>query len=246
MLVGRNSRFPDKEEAAIVLDSHSVPGRGVKQTLNLASVMMPIPLTLLRELELGEWQQGETNYEEETPRATMHFVYAGRTICTEHQALKGDVAVQSIVEMIEDETLLPGFASQRKQQIQHWKLYNALGLNAGEEVKDLASLTFFSWLKEQLETLGVENIDDMALFEPEDLTFNGVPEWEYDDFTEQYPLELSLPELQLDVEYYASRKLVQVVYREGNRKGDPKRWELPRWAGWKIQYKKASRVIDVK
>ncbi|MDW1812925.1 ATP-dependent RNA helicase, partial [Vibrio sp. Vb2362] len=139
------------------------------------------------------------------------------------------------------------FASQRKQQIQHWKLYNALGLNVeGEEVNDLASLTFSSWLKDQLETLGVENVDDMALFEPEDLTFNGVPEWEYDDFTEQYPLELSLPELQLDVEYYASRKLVQVVYREGNRKGDPKRWELPRWAGWKIQYKKASRVIDVK
>lgn len=247
MLVGRNSRFPDKEEAAIVLDSHSVPGRGVKQTLNLASVMMPIPLTLLRELELGEWQQGETNYEEETPRATMHLVYAGRTICSEHQALQGDVAVQSIVEMIEDETLLPGFASQRKQQIQHWKLYNALGLNVeGEEVNDLASLTFSSWLKDQLETLGVENVDDMALFEPEDFTFNGVPEWEYDDFTEQYPLELALPELQLDVEYYASRKLVQVVYREGNRKGDPKRWELPRWAGWKIQYKKASRVIDVK
>lgn len=247
MLVGRNSRFPDKEEAAIVLDSHSVPGRGVKQTLNLASVMMPIPLTLLRELEFGEWQQGETNYEEETPRATMHLVYAGRTVCSEHQALQGDVAVQSIVEMIEDETLLPGFASQRKQQIQHWKLYNALGLNVeGEEVNDLASLTFSSWLKDQLETLGVENVDDMALFEPEDLTFYGVPEWEYDDFTEQYPLELSLPELQLDVEYYASRKLVQVVYREGNRKGDPKRWELPRWAGWKIQYKKASRVIDVK
>lgn len=86
----------------------------------------------------------------------------------------------------------------------------------------MASLTFSSWLKDQLETLGVENVDDMALFEPEDLTFNGVPEWEYDDFTEQYPLELSLPELQLDVEYYASRKLVQVVYREGNRKGDPK------------------------
>ena len=66
---------------------------------------------------------------------------------------------------------------QRKQQIQHWKLYNALGLNVeGEEVNDLASLTFSSWLKEQLETLGVENVDDMALFEPEDLTFNGIPE----------------------------------------------------------------------
>ncbi|MEO0890865.1 MAG: ATP-dependent RNA helicase, partial [Pseudomonadota bacterium] len=129
MMVGRNSRFPEKSEAALVLDSHSVPGRGVKQTLNLASVMLPISLKLLRELELGEWQQGETNYEEEVPRATMHLTYAGRTICTEFQALEGGVAVQSIVEMIEAETLLPGFAPLRKQQIQHWKIYNALGLN---------------------------------------------------------------------------------------------------------------------
>ncbi|EKM31704.1 DEAD/DEAH box helicase family protein, partial [Vibrio harveyi] len=118
MVVGRNSRFSDKSEAALVLDSHSVPGRGVKQTLNLASVMLPVSLALLRELELGEWQQGETNYEEEVPRATMHLIYAGRTICTEYQALQGEVAVQSIVEMIDEQALLPGFAPLRKQQIQ--------------------------------------------------------------------------------------------------------------------------------
>ncbi|WP_098415902.1 helicase-related protein [Vibrio sp. ES.051] len=247
MLVGRSSRFPDKEEAALVLDSHSVPGKGVKQTLNLASVMVPIPLRLLRELELGEWQQGETNYDEERPRATMHLVYAGRTICTEYQELQGKIAIQSIIEMIEKETLLPGFAPLRQQQIQHWKLYNALGLNDQTSgAQALTSLTFSSWLSEQLESLGIESVDDMALFEPDDLLFDGVPAWEYDDFAEQYPLELFLAELKLDVKYFVSRKLVHVVYRGGNRKGDPKRWELPRWAGWKVQYKKASRIIDIK
>ena len=49
--------------------------------------------------------------------------------------------------MIEDETLLSGFASQRKQQIQHWKLYNALGLNhlkgsAGRPIGPLATRRF--------------------------------------------------------------------------------------------------------
>lgn len=247
MMVGRNSRFPDKSEAALVLDSHSVPGRGVKQTLNLASVMLPISLKLLRELELGEWQQGETNYEEEAPRATMHLIYAGRTICTEYQVLQGGVAVQSIVEMIEDETLLPGFAPLRKQQIQHWKIYNKLGLN--QEPIDKATLddlSFSTWLVEQLETLGVESMEDIDLFEADDIPFEGIPDWEYQDFAEQFPLKLLLAELKLDVEYFVSRKLVHVIYTDGNRKGDPKRWELPRWSGWKVQYKKASRVIDVK
>ncbi|PMO38007.1 DEAD/DEAH box helicase [Vibrio sp. 10N.222.52.B12] len=247
MMVGRNSRFPEKSEAALVLDSHSVPGRGVKQTLNLASVMLPVSLNLLRELELGEWQQGETNYEEEAPRATMHLAYAGRTICTEYQALEGEVAVQSIVEMIEDETLLPGFAPLRKQQIQHWKIYNALGLNPEPiEKTELDGLSFATWLVEQLETLGVESVEDIELFVADDIPFEGIPEWEYDDFVERYPLKLVLAELKLDVEYFVSRKLVQVIYAEGGRKGDPKRWELPRWSGWKVQYKKASRVLDVK
>ncbi|CAH1534749.1 DEAD/DEAH box helicase [Vibrio owensii] len=247
MMVGRNSRFPEKSEAALVLDSHSVPGRGVKQTLNLASVMLPVSLNLLRELELGEWQQGETNYEEEAPRATMHLIYAGRTICTEYQALEGEVAVQSIVEMIEDETLLPGFAPLRKQQIQHWKIYNALGLNPEPiEKTELDGLSFATWLVEQLETLGVESVEDIELFEAGDIPFEGIPDWEYQDFAEQFPLKLILAELKLDVEYFVSRKLVHVIYTEGSRKGDPKRWELPRWAGWKVQYKKASRVLDVK
>ncbi|GAB7220987.1 helicase-related protein [Vibrio owensii] len=247
MMVGRNSRFPEKSEAALVLDSHSVPGRGVKQTLNLASVMLPVSLNLLRELELGEWQQGETNYEEEAPRATMHLIYAGRTICTEYQALEGEVAVQSIVEMIEDETLLPGFAPLRKQQIQHWKIYNALGLNPEPiEKMELDGLSFATWLVEQLETLGVESVEDIELFEAEDIPFEGIPDWEYQDFAEQFPLKLILAELKLDVEYFVSRKLVHVIYTEGSRKGDPKRWELPRWVGWKVQYKKASRVLDVK
>ncbi|AXB31223.1 ATP-dependent RNA helicase [Vibrio campbellii] len=247
MMVGRNSRFPEKSEAALVLDSHSVPGRGVKQTLNLASVMLPVSLKLLRELELGEWQQGETNYDEEAPRATMHLTYAGRTICTEFQALEGDVAVQSIVAMIEAETLLPGFAPLRKQQIQHWKIYNALGLNPEPVDKaKLDGLSLSTWLVEQLETLGVESMEDIELFEADDIPFEGIPDWEYQDFAEQFPLKLLLAELKLDVEYFVSRKLVHVIYTDGNRKGDPKRWELPRWSGWKVQYKKASRVLDVK
>ncbi|MCQ4504675.1 hypothetical protein NON27_31710, partial [Vibrio parahaemolyticus] len=70
-------------------------------TLNLASVMMPISLELIKTLELGEWHQGDTQYEDDTQLATMHLVYAGRTIFTEHQALQGEVSIQSIADMIE-------------------------------------------------------------------------------------------------------------------------------------------------
>ncbi|MFA0675535.1 helicase-related protein, partial [Vibrio sp. 10N.222.51.A6] len=43
VVLGRQNRFPDNEQAMLVLDTHSLPGRGVKQTLTLATVTAPIP-----------------------------------------------------------------------------------------------------------------------------------------------------------------------------------------------------------
>ncbi|PSW06309.1 hypothetical protein C9I89_07320 [Photobacterium lipolyticum] len=94
--------------------------------------------------------------------------------------------------------------------------------------------------------LPIESVDDIMLFHNDDFVFTGIPEWEADNFNAEFPRKLTLAELNLTVEYDVSRKRVYVVYASGNRKNDPKRWELPRWSGWKIQYKKASRVIDVK
>ncbi|MFA0153471.1 helicase-related protein, partial [Vibrio sp. 10N.261.46.C10] len=59
-VLGRQNRFPDSAQAMLVLDTHSLPGRGVKQTLTLATVTAPIPLELIIDAELGEWEQGET------------------------------------------------------------------------------------------------------------------------------------------------------------------------------------------
>ncbi len=105
----------------------------------------------------------------------MHLLYAGRVVRTDYQELQGKVAIQPIVEMIEDESLMPGFAPLRKQQIQHWKLYNALGLNQQTAVvSGVESLTFIDWLSEQLQTLGVESVEDIELFEADDLPFAGI------------------------------------------------------------------------
>jgi hypothetical protein len=84
------------------------------------------------------------------------------------------------------------------------------------------------------------------MFDAEDIPFDGIPYWEYEEFAEKYPFHLLLADLQLDVEYLPQRKLVYVHYSSGGRKTPPKRWELPVWSGWRIQYKKASRVLDVK
>jgi len=237
----KESRFSDKAEAAVVLDQHSLPGRGVKQTLNLATVMMPIALETLLELEIGEWQQGKTVFEKDQALSQLECTYAGRVIARKQQQASG---CQAIIDALLQQKIWPGFALSRQQDIQAWQLYVALGLDDGQTAQ--AELTFESWMTEQLEALELEELEDLALFEAQDFDFDGIPYWQREEFDSTYPRHLHLGDLNLDVEYFPSQKLVQVVHHSGLRKGDPKRWELPKWTGWRIQYRKASRVINIK
>ncbi len=242
--LGRASRLPDDIEAALVLDTHSLPGRGVKQTLTLATVTMPVKLSLFEQLDIGHWVEGEVISVGDVPYIQLHMMYAGREVAYKKALAKGEFAIKSLVEAVKREELLPGFAKQRHQQIEHWKLYHSLDNPSATPIQE--SLTFDSWFTEQLVTLELADASELAMFSAEDFPFEGIPYWEYEDFAAMYPFELYIGDLQLSVEYQPMKKRVYVVYKSGLRKGDPKRWELPRWAGWRVQYKRASRIIDIR
>lgn len=247
VVLGRQNRFPDNAQAMLVLDTHSLPGRGVKQTLTLATVTAPILLELIIEAELGEWEQGETRVNDDGVFTEMALVYAGRTITTKLVAAEGQLSLKPIVDLVLKGVQLPGFAKVRTQEIRLWQLYVKLGLD--EQTKytpEIEQLSFELWFIQQLEVLGVTDVSELEMFEHSDIPFDGIPEWLYSEFSEKYPFALSLADLQLDVEYLPARKLIYVHYQSGSRKLSPKRWELPTWSGWRIQYKKASRIIDIK
>lgn len=247
VVLGRQNRFPDNAQAMLVLDTHSLPGRGVKQTLTLATVTAPIPLDLMIEAEMGEWQQGETVVNDDGVFTEMALVYAGRTITSKLTAAEGQLSLKPIVDLVLKGAHLPGFAQARTQEIKHWQLYVKLGLD--EQVQytpEINQMNFELWFIEQLEVLGVTDVSELEMFEHADIPFDGIPIWLYPEFAEKYPFALSLADLHLDVEYFPARKLIHVHYQSGSRKLSPKRWELPTWSGWRIQYKKASRIIDIK
>ncbi|XNH88281.1 helicase-related protein [Vibrio cyclitrophicus] len=247
VVLGRQNRFPDNAQAMLVLDTHSLPGRGVKQTLILATTTAPIPLELVVEADLGEWQQSETVVNDEGVFTEMALVYAGRTITTKLVAAEGPLSLKPIVDLVVSGAQLPGFAEARTQEIKHWQLYVKLGLDEQTQfTPEIEQLSFELWLIEQLEVLGVTDVSELEMFEHNDIPFDGIPAWLYNEFSEKYPFSLCLADLQLEVEYLTGRKLIYVHYQSGSRKLSPKRWELPTWSGWRIQYKKASRIIDIK
>ncbi|UPR48633.1 ATP-dependent RNA helicase [Vibrio cyclitrophicus] len=247
VVLGRQNRFPDNAQAMLVLDTHSLPGRGVKQTLTLATTTAPVPLELVVEADLGEWQQGQTVVNDDGVFTEMALVYAGRTITTKLVAAEGQLSLKPIVDLVVSGAQLPGFAEARTQEIKHWQLYVKLGVD--EQTKytpEIEQLSFELWFIEQLEVLGVTDVSELEMFEHDDIPFDGIPTWLYNEFSEKYPFSLCLADLQLEVEYLTGRKLIYVHYQSGSRKLSPKRWELPTWSGWRIQYKKASRIIDIK
>ncbi|ROR20633.1 RAD3-like DEAD/DEAH box helicase [Vibrio crassostreae] len=247
VVLGRQNRFPDNAQAMLVLDTHSLPGRGVKQTLTLATVTAPIPLELIVDAELGDWEQGETVVNDDGVFTEMALVYAGRTITTKLVAAEGQLSLKPIVDLVVSGAQLPGFAKVRTQEIKHWQLYVKLGLDEQTQyTPEIENINFELWFIEQLEVLGVTDVSELEMFDHADIPFDGIPTWLYSEFSEKYPFALSLADLQLDVEYLPARKLIYVHYQSGSRKLSPKRWELPTWSGWRIQYKKASRIIDIK
>lgn len=247
VVLGRQNRFPDNAQAMLVLDTHSLPGRGVKQTLTLATVTAPIPLELIVDAELGDWEQGETVVNDDGVFTEMALVYAGRTITTKLVAAEGQLSLKPIVDLVVSGAQLPGFAKVRTQEIKHWQLYVKLGLDEQTQyTPEIENINFELWFIEQLEVLGVTDVSELEMFDHSDIPFDGIPTWLYSEFSEKYPFALSLADLQLDVEYLPARKLIYVHYQSGSRKLSPKRWELPTWSGWRIQYKKASRIIDIK
>jgi ATP-dependent helicase HrpB len=103
-----------------------------------------------------------------------------------------------------------------------------------------------AWLAGRLAALGVESGADIELVEPDDLRFEGVPAWERERFDRTYPREVRLSGLRMRIHYDVRRRTVTAEKIEGSRKTDPKRWELPAWQGWHVQFQRASRIVDVR
>lgn len=235
----RGSLFPDDAEAALVLDQHAVPGKGTNQTLNLATVMAPVPLKWLAEAGLGVAQTDSPRMVDGQVMVVRQHIYGGRVIEESETEPSGSAAREALATLILDGALLAPLGRDLTEEVEAWSLYQALQDPAAEPVAAR------DWLTGRLAELGLETSADIALLEPEDLRFDGVPSWERERFDTHYPRRMALEELWLDVCYDVRRKRIELIKTDGRRKQAPQRSELPPWPGWRIRFRDGSRVIDI-
>jgi len=241
VVIGDDCRLRDRDEAALVLDDHSVPGKGKKDTVTVATCLAPIPLHALVEQGIASTRLTEPHWDGELLTVELAYDYAGRSVGAADNIEPTGAALRwAAASCILSGQICRPAGSRLRDDIAAWALYVALN-GLSDPVPEPEE-----WLAGRLAELGVEVNEDLALIEPDDLHFVGIPAWERERFDRYYPRWVSLTDLELAVHYDVRRRTVTVEKRSGKRGRDPQRWELPAWSGWRVMYQAASRVVELR
>jgi HrpA-like RNA helicase len=248
VMPARESRIYDapdngSNQAALVLSTHAIPGRGIKQTKTMATCVLPMPLSVLNKLELGEISCAQPRLKAGKITVEQRRIYAGRTIDSQLSPPPIDQLISVLVQLIAENRLYKGLHARLTVDIAAYQLYLALEKIPAPSNKITDVVEFIA---HELTSLGIESLNDLKLIDAEDIQFDGIPEWEKAEFVSRYPQQIKLPDLQMAVEYQVARKQIRLHYFNGQRKTEPKRWELPNFSGWKICYQRASKVVDIR
>lgn len=238
--IGRDSLLPEDAEAAVVLASHSLPGKGTRDTRTIATVLAPLEPNALIDSGIATPAIADPEWSAEGLVVRRDWWHAGRVLRSDRTRPEGAAAREALATLILDGRVLAPAGEHLRDDLDAWALYVALGFAQGEtpDARD--------WLARRLQALGVESDEDVALLEPQDLAFVGVPEWERERFDRRYPREVRLSGLHMRIHYDVARRTVTAEKIAGHRRDDPKRWELPAWQGWHVRFQRASRVVDVR
>ncbi|MDK1287289.1 DEAD/DEAH box helicase [Pseudoalteromonas umbrosa] len=234
------SRITENTKAMLVLDTFSLAGKGSKQAMTMATLAAPLPIKVLASQEIGELSFLEAYIDKGTIYTTVARQYANVEISVCSTIAKGEMLIDACTYLIQKDKLFEGLYSRLNENIASHKLY----FDYIEKPDNLPNASEF--IRAKLIELGVESQEDIQLIEAEDFSFQQVGDWELGKFIEKHPLFVTIPELKMQVTYFFRAKRVLLEYLEGKRKDAPKRWELPSFSGFKVQYKKASKVIDIK
>jgi ATP-dependent helicase HrpB len=238
--IGNQSRMPEKQAAALVFDLHSVPGKGTSQTINIGTCLAPVEMDLISEIRVGTPSMPTPILDGEKIYLEQAWSLAGRVVRSERRKPRGDELCRAVSRLILDNHLLVPAGEQITKDVQSWNLAVQMGLYQGKRVDAER------WLTTRLQELGLDESDDLELLEPEDLHFEGIPDWDREGFERTYPRRLQLENMDVQVEYFPDIQEILLTKTGGIRKVPPTRRELPAWGRkWTVRFRDKSRTVVV-
>lgn len=255
-----DSRARDREvehpEAGLVLDVFWIGGEGTG-VHGIGSMLLPATKAQLAEAGLGETVPTSLRIEKGgmAPRvvATVEREFAGTTLRGEERELEGRPLCEAVAQAICEGRLFKGVAAVVREDLH---LLEVLGDWPERErywsgVDDVPELE--EYLERRLWELGLRASEDLALIENEDLRPDlsealGLPDFEIEKWREKFPhtWEHMGAEYVCKVQPSVEKVILEPINKKAKKGDDPVARHLPRFEGFSVYYRNASRVVPVR
>ncbi|RVU42592.1 ATP-dependent RNA helicase [Lujinxingia sediminis] len=249
-------KAPVDPVAGVILDTFWIgdDGTGVRGS---GKMVLPCTYADLVSADVGERKIGEVRAGNHRGapyvRARVERALAGVALSAAEEALRGPELVEAAAQAILEGRILKPAGEDVLDDLHIWEVlagWPTLDRSWTGEDPPPAPHTF---LMERLRLLGVESEQDLMLVEPEDLRPDleaelTIHRFDLDPLREEFPRvwEHLGFRYHCQVSPMAKRVTMTPMDKKTARAADPKANLLPRFRGFKVRYKNASRVIDLR
>lgn len=243
-------------DAAVILETFWLSSG--THVFGLGRMVLPTTRSVLAEAGIGEVVIGKLNLKKgRAPRVTAHrkTELASVTLQDEEVPLRGRELCEAVAELVMKRRLFKGAAEPIRDALFGWKLIAEWPEPAelGAEPKSAPDATPVEWLAERLEELGVRTNQDLQLIENEDLIpdladATGVARFAFEPILAEFPRVWEHQGARYSVEVAPSRKLVTLepANKSAKNRAEPDRKFVPRFRGFGVRYRQASRIVRIR
>lgn len=241
---------PKPPQAGVVLEREWI-GSG-QRTRGVGRLLMGMPLKELAPLGLGEAQVGAIKVARGKVVAEVERTLAGVTLSQETEVLRGEALRDGLVQLVLRGSRLKGLARPLLDAVHAW---DVLAQSARRERLSMppAPQSAEGFLRDKLETLGVEGLGDLELLEHDDILPRltemaveaGMDPREAVSLPQDFPRRLEVHGGRYVCSVDLSTRTVELEPIERTKK-EPSAAVLPRFRGFSVVFVKASRRLKLR
>lgn len=221
-------------EAVLALDTRAF-GAG-RDARVLVTCAMAVPLAALARAGLGSDRLGAVRLEGKRVVTSVERVYAKKVIAVREETPTGELARAALAELLLRGSLFREAVATTRARLSRTALAAQVAARGQVGVASAAPAapSLEQWLKQRLQTLGVESGDDLMLLSASDFLAPELPYEIRSTLDNDYPLTVSVGDASYRAEYDLERGEVVLHMQKGSRRDPPPLAYLPKFAGLRI------------
>ncbi len=251
----KNTRHP---VAGLVLDHFWLGNRGIGVR---GTGRMLLPCSYAQLLSAGIYEEkidrikAGTSHGSPYVRGIVERSHAGVVLERDEESLRGDALCEAAAQAILEGRILKPAGKEVLDDLHVWKVMAGWPKRHPDRTweGDESPPDAESYLKQRLADLGVERDEDLMLIEPSDLRPPvaerlGTYRYEVESMADDFPRiwEHHGRRYQCQVKPTSRKVVLEPMDKKTARSDDPKARFLPRFRGFNVAYRNASRVVPIR